>query len=242
MSRNIHWLLVVEGRSDIKPYKNFLKEKTGDVFDIKYAGGKSSVLDLNKWKNNKKDGTIKLDDLENYYIQADFKGVLLIIDADMNGAVSDIIKSDTYKRCIEPSISFIETPPCFDVKVTPYGNFIHIDTLKGQKMIPIYGIAVPPNTQGSIETVLLDTYGYPATTDDHEPFRLIAKNIGEHWCNDSNDFFSLDKNGKTKADKFTYNAFLDGIKIFKDELSIKDITSLSIPAIDLIAAIIQGTV
>jgi hypothetical protein len=65
--------------------------------------------------------------------------------------------------------------------------------------------------------------------------------VGKHWCNDSTDFFSLDKNGKTKADKFTYNAFFEGIKIF-DELTIKDISSQSIPVIDLIAAIIKGTV
>ncbi|MDR3343096.1 MAG: hypothetical protein LBT14_10010, partial [Treponema sp.] len=55
----------------------------------------------------------------------------------------------------------------------------------------IYGIAVPPNTQGCIETVLLDAYGYPKTADNHEQFRLIAKNVGKYWCNDSDDFFHL---------------------------------------------------
>ncbi|GAB6393535.1 MAG: hypothetical protein MdMp014T_2908 [Treponematales bacterium] len=241
MSRNIHWLLVVEGGSDIRPYKELLREKTGDGFAIKYAGGKSRVLNCAEWKSNTKPNTVKIGDLENYYGQADFEGVLLLIDSDADTDISKIITNTTYKRCTDTSIVYEKPSPMFGVKTTPYGEYMHIDTLLGQKLIPIYGLAIPAKREGCVETALLNAYGYPTSASEHEQLRVIADNVGKHWCNDTTDFFALDKNGKAKADKFSYNAFLEGIRIF-DELKVKNVASLVVPEIDLIVAIMNGTI
>jgi len=208
MSRSNHykWLIVVEGKTDIRTYYHLLTYHgvNKDDFRLHGAGGKEFVCNSTTWGSNNND---LLKTVETDIGRVDFVGIVLIVDAD-----SDNNKAfDAYKR--NDTLQYVDT-----IIPNPknMGIYWHLDDLNGSAKIPIYGISVPVTTVGCLETDLLKSYGFPVEDQiEYSNFVDIIKKSTDKWQipEHGNGQKWWEENCKAKMDKFIYWALLRGFHV-----------------------------
>jgi 5S rRNA maturation endonuclease (ribonuclease M5) len=208
MSTNINFesLIIVEGSTDVTTYRNLLKTYgvDEDIFNILSAGNCTNVCDLSLWNNieiNSKETLYKI--VKREIQRTSFKRILLIIDSDFNNEKA----FDKYKR--NNNFDYVDKEPNFIL----YTDYILLDNLDATNEIPIYGITVPLNDTGCLETDLLNTYGYPTRAHkDYDELERIIKATSGKW-NIHKDRMNrewYDINHDAKMDKFIYSALHHG--------------------------------
>ena len=147
------WLIIVEGKTDVKTYRKLLSTygvNDSDFYVIS-AGIKGIVCNTNAWSN------AAHSDLY-YRVITDigrvgFCGIILLVDSDANS----IDAFNSYQR----NMTFTYVQTTAPVKENK-GQYWYIDEIDGKKqIIPIYGINVPINSTGCLESDLLASYGFP---------------------------------------------------------------------------------
>ncbi|MCL2158033.1 MAG: hypothetical protein FWH48_01350 [Oscillospiraceae bacterium] len=211
-SNHYKWLIVVEGNTDAKTYENLLVRygaKKND-FCLVSAHGKSYVCNATTWDhiNVPNAANSKLYTLVDHDIgRVDFCGIILLVDSDANSF--NAFKE--YNR--NPNLSYVETSaPTPENK----GHFWHLDDLNGRNQIPIYGINVPMNSTGCLETDLLDSYGFPIEGQpEYENIVDAIQKASNHWQiqkhGDGKNWW--EENKRAKLDKFIYSAFSHGFEV-----------------------------
>jgi len=96
------------------------------------------------------------------------------------------------------------------------GNYWCLDSIDGAKQIPIYGICVPSNSTGCLETDLLDSYGFPVNgQEDYSSMVNVIQKVSDRWNiplhGDGKNWW--EENKRAKMDKFIYTAFSNGFKV-----------------------------
>ncbi len=203
------WLLVVEGNSDITTYASFLTRSGINAGDFLFcsAGGNASVRDANRWNAIKCGKMTLFETLDNDLGRNEFKGVLLVVDADTGSDFSD------YKR--SAALGHSQTAP--PTPANKNNQYWHLDTLLGRGgLVPVYGIIVPATGTGCLETDLLASYGFPvAGQPEYAQFETIIQRASDKWNipknQDGKSWWEINK--KAKLDKFMYNALMRGFEI-----------------------------
>jgi hypothetical protein len=204
------WLLVVEGSTDVKTYVRLLTHYGVDKnsFLILPAHGKGSVCNTANWDNINTSSYVPgnlLKVLQAGLTRTDFSGVILLVDSDADNRNAFA----AYKR--NDRLPYVGQPA-----IRNEGTHWYIDELNGKNIIPIYGINVPMNTSGCLETDLLDSYGFPV--EGQPEYASIVDAIEKatiRWQipklgNDKNWW---EENSRAKLDKFIYAAFSQGFKV-----------------------------
>ena len=209
---NYSCLIVVEGISDVKTYVRLLNQyKSGSAkFWIVSVSGKGFVYNTSTWDvkkvnndtNNKNCNLLTL--IQNDIGRSNFKCIILVVDSDENGI--DIFRR--YRRNAQlPYISATNPNPKDE------GNYWYLDELDGVGKVPIYGICVPSNSTGCLETDLLNSYGFPINGQEEYSYTVdIIHKVSSHWNiplhGDGKNWW--EENERAKMDKFVYSAFSYG--------------------------------
>ena len=210
-SSHYKWLIVVEGDTDVSTYEELIVRYGVRNRDFKLvsAAGKGYVCNTSTWNAIQVPNSTSslFDELQTNLGRPSFEGVVLIVDSDSD----NVSAFDAYKR--NTGFDYIETPQPTIVKET---SFCHIDKIDGSRIIPIYGVNVPLQTDGCLETDLLASYGFPVVGQDmYTDMINIIKAASSHWQipkkGDGNDWWA--ENEKAKLDKFIYAAFTQGFKV-----------------------------
>jgi len=191
------WLIVVEGQTDLKVFREYLCSKT---CKIESAGGKHGAINMPHWN----DSLTKR--LETDLGREAFRGVILVVDSDDHYSNPFC----GYNRSDKIRYSGNKLAPSKD----PSQGFWHLDNLNGkEKVVPLRGINVPFINRGGLETELLSAYGFP-TKDQPEYCTLadIVKRATCEWAipNDSNGNPWWSENETAKMDKFIYASLREG--------------------------------
>lgn len=206
-SSQFKWLIVVEGLTDIATYRELLIRYGEDKSDFAlfHAEGKPNVCDTNTWGDlysighNKNLLRVVITQLQ----RSTFEGILLVVDTDTKTKEP----FSGYKRNI--SLDRYDTKEQLD-KPEKCDGFYKLDSLYGKgKIIPIYGVNVPHDSPGCLETDLLNTLGFPKHSDPEYPcltdiIKKASKKWGiSEWWKD---------NTEARFDKFIYIAFSSGFQ------------------------------
>ena len=204
------WLIIVEGNTDVKTYRNLLSTygvNSNDFYLIS-AHSKGVVCNTNAWSNK--------PHIDLYYRvrndlgRADFYGIILLVDSDTNS----VDAFSTYQR--NKIFSYVEpTAPVIENK----GHYWDIDRIDGGKQIPIYGINIPINSTGCLESDLLDSYGFPvAGQPEYESVVDAIQKASTYWQvsvhGDGKKWW--EENERAKLDKFIYAAFSRGFEVSRE--------------------------
>jgi hypothetical protein len=184
-----------------------------DDFYLVPARGKGYACNAATW-NNIRISNPSHSNLYNLIKQdsgrSSFQGIILIVDSDM----SNDDAFNQYKR--NEGLLYADKNPI----IKREGVYWYIDALDGVRKIPIYGINVPVNTTGCLETDLLDAYGFPV--EGQPEYANVAdaiKKASVYWKipphGDGKDWWA--ENEKAKLDKFIYSAFSHGFEISGEE-------------------------
>ena len=200
-----NWLVIVEGNTDVKVFKDYLDNNSIATCDIQPAGG-GGVLTLPSWSD--KLTTTLITDLAR---QA-FMGVILVVDSDEDNTTP----FNGYVRSDSPGIRYIgnKSTPVLD----PTGTYWELDSIIGHKNLPLRGINVPFLSRGGLESELLSAYGFPtAGQPQYNTFINIIKDATTPWGipnnNDGTPWWAA--NETAKMDKFIYAALKSGFVAVK---------------------------
>ncbi len=210
------WLIIVEGKTDKKTYEKLLTLSGVDKNDyhLVSAHGKERVCNSANWDNVKMGNTPNgnlLGQVKQDIGRIGFMGIILIIDTDTIGSNA----FNKYQR--NDNLPYIkEAVP----KVENKTNYWYIDSLEGANEIPVYGISVPMDSSGCLETELLSSYGFPIEGQpEYTSIADVVKKASEYWKipkhGDGKDWWEI--NQKAKMDKFIYSAFTYGFKVSDEE-------------------------
>jgi hypothetical protein len=205
------WLIIVEGSTDVETYSKLLS--TYRVYSreihLVHAGIKGIVCNTNAWSNPSH------IDLYNRVIndigRADFCGIILLVDSDSN----NVDAFNAYQR--NANLSYVE--PIAPV-VESRGCYWYIDKIDGRNQVPIYGINVPINSTGCLESDLLASYGFPVEGQpEYEGVVDAIQKASNHWQipkhGDGKQWW--EENQKAKLDKFIYAAFAHGFEVSREQ-------------------------
>jgi len=211
-SGHYKWLIIVEGSTDVETYEDLLVRYGAkkEEFRIVSAHRKGCVFNTVTWDHINVPNAPQSDllTLVNHDVgRTDFCGVILLVDSDMNS--SDAFNA--YKR--NSRIRYVDrTAPVIENK----GAYWCIDKIDGSNQIPIFGINVPLNSTGCLETDLLDSYSFPVE-GQHEYASMVDAIQKASVCwqiekhGDGKNWW--EENERAKLDKFIYSAFSHGFKV-----------------------------
>ena len=211
-SNRYHWLLIVEGETDVTVYEELLVRygvRKSDFYLVA-AHGKGFTCNTSTWGSIgvRNAAQSNLFTLVSHDIgRRDFRGILLIIDSDTSSV-------DAFRK-YQRNNNFPYTEAIVP-EIKNMGRYWHIDSLNGAADIPIYGINVPLTSSGCLETDLLASYGYPMEGQDGYTCLVhIIQEASKYWNiplhGDGKDWWEI--NQRAKLDKFIYAAFLHGFKV-----------------------------
>jgi hypothetical protein len=214
MNNKYNYLIVTEGKSDIKILKDSFSviDLNIDEFFFLNSRGKNQVCNSTTWNEIHHEKT----DLTKRLIfdcgRSGFKCVILLIDSD-DDEPDQAFNSYHRNTCLNYINDY---PP----QKTNKGCYWHIDSLRGPIEIPIYGIAVPVSNYGNIETELLMSYGFPADGQtEYCQLENIIKKASDEWGvplkGDGKKWWEVNK--KSKIDKFIYSALSHGFEVSVDK-------------------------
>jgi len=191
------WLIVAEGKSDIRVYKEYLKDLS---FQLMSVGGKECSVNMPSW-NDKHVETVRHD-----IGRMGFRGIILVVDSDENS----ISPFENYCRLPNLPYNSSQRPaPTKDLS----GCFWLLDEIRETKLLPVRGINVPVSASGCLETELLSAYGFPTKSQpEHASFVSIIKKATITWNipNHEDDTPWWRVNETSKMDKFIYTALKQG--------------------------------
>ncbi|MDR0984359.1 MAG: hypothetical protein LBL93_05050 [Ruminococcus sp.] len=201
------YLIVVEGKTDVKTYKELLifYGINEDDFNIISAGGCGKVCDTKKWKEIKA-SNMSLDKKVNEdIVRKEFEKIILVIDTD--DKIDD--KFEYRKSENVKSDNTIRNP-----KVKLKDGYWLLDIYDGSKKIPVYGVKTPYLKEGCLESDLLKAYGYPEG-EAYDNLEKIIKKSSEVWNipKEENEKNWWEINCRARMDKYIYSALSYGFKI-----------------------------
>jgi 5S rRNA maturation endonuclease (ribonuclease M5) len=192
-------LIVVEGTTDIKAYSSYIKDEKINWFKIR---GTKNLFDKQKWLEIKYSGSTLQKTIEHLLGEKNFRKIIFVVDSDY-----------APEKAFDKYASSITKTKADDYWV--------LDKLIGEyREIPIYGLSVPINSQGCLETEFLDAYGYPKYGQpDYAKFENIIKTASKKWDvhknTDNQEWFDI--NPRARMDKFIYNALNNGFLALNQE-------------------------
>jgi hypothetical protein len=200
MNKQYECLVIVEGKTDVETYKSY-------ITDTKYkwlsANGKPYLCN---WDNNSNNHEPLINEIAHYITLSTLKKVILIVDSDDDP--EDSFKLYSRSR----QLRYISETPI----ITFQNNYWFIDEIRSMSKIPVYGVTVPLEDTGCLETELLNTYGYPKPQDkDYIELERIIRLTSDKWeiVKDSNGYEWFDsKNHDARMDKFIYSALRKGFE------------------------------
>jgi hypothetical protein len=208
------WLVVVEGIGDVRTFCHLLKEfKVANPYEYLLfdAGGKSKVMHSDKWdkiQSSCNESFTLLDTVRNDLGREGFEGLILIVDSD-ESSQSPFSGYSRNKNNLQ-YVGSAHLPILNEI-----GSYWLVDTLKGCKKIPIYGINVPVRKDGCFETDILEAYKFPVNgQSEYEEIKKLIRETSKRW-KIRKDWWK--KNEKAKMDKFISIAFHCAFKAAKQK-------------------------
>ena len=209
MQKTPSWLIFVEGTTDKETYMRLFMQFSVSgrgEFKIVPSSGKENML-IQKTLH---DEDFLIKEIEIFLTYETAKGIIFIIDTDEE-------EEEPFKNYIRHSKfedEDVNRPP------SKLDKYWHIDMYEAKKDdICVYGINVPYNREGCLETELLKAYNFPSSGG--EPYGVLEKIIKEVSIKNNLKRW-YDKNEKSRMDKFIFTAFFEGFKCIRENIEVSE--------------------